>query len=219
MKKTLTFTFVILVLYPFANLIAKQPILNEEYILMDVTQDNFEGKTEVIEFFSYACIHCYQFEPKLGSWLKSTSADMSFKQIPAVFSNRMIPLAKLYYTLEELGKLSDFHDLVYETIHIKKNKIFSKKDILDWVSTKSEIEYDKFVATYNSFSIGKKANLAKQLTRKFKIPGTPYITIGGRYLTGPSMITQQNSNNPQGADDGHGRLFEVVESLIKMTAN
>ena len=228
MKKLLIFIFIVLAVSPLGRVIAKQPMVNEEYILIDIVQKNPEGKVEVLEFFSYACIHCYQFEPKLKQWLKKTSSDMNFERVPAVFSNRMMPLAKLYYALEDIGMLDNFHDLVYEKIHVEKEKIFSKKAIFDWISSQPEIDYDGFVASYDSFAVGRKANVAKQLTRKFRIPGTPYITIGGRYLTGPSMMVRSVDGNASegGSNDSHdhgasstNRLFYVVESLIQMTNN
>ncbi|HEX6528378.1 MAG TPA: thiol:disulfide interchange protein, partial [Burkholderiales bacterium] len=43
------------------------------------------GKIEVLEFFWYGCIHCYNLEPKLETWLKALPKDVEFRRVPAVF--------------------------------------------------------------------------------------------------------------------------------------
>src|SRR4029453_13726029 len=45
-------------------------------------------KIEVIEFFSYGCPHCGEFEPLLQGWLKTMPADVQFPRIPAMFQER-----------------------------------------------------------------------------------------------------------------------------------
>tara|TARA_B100000945_G_scaffold317416_1_gene320256 strand:+ start:687 stop:1361 length:675 start_codon:yes stop_codon:yes gene_type:complete len=193
---------------------AKPPKLNEEYLVIDGKQAESKRKVVVIEFFSYACVHCYYFEPALEQWLRKTSSNMEFRRVPAIFADRMIPLAKLYYTLEEMEKLDVFHNLVFQKIHDEKVKIYSKKAIMKWAKDEPELDYSSFVEVFDSFSVGKKTREAKQLTRKYKIPGTPYVTVGGKFLTGPSLIFESNQQND--AQGNTARLFEVIEELIVM---
>ena len=187
-----------------------EPILNEEYVVINDVGLTSSDQNFVLEFFSYACVHCYHFEPELQSWLEVTSSDMVFRRVPAIFSDKMIPLAKLYYTLEDMGKLQDFHEKIFKLIHVDKKRIYTKKLIMDWASNEPGIDYDVFLKVFNSFSVGRKVSEAKRITRKYRIPGTPYITIGGKYLTGPSMISERDSKKNRGE-----RLFIVIENLIE----
>src|SRR5262245_32614090 len=54
---------------------------------------------EVIEFFSYGCPHCADFEPILQGWLKTAPPDVQFRRVPVLFQEAWVPLAKIYYTL------------------------------------------------------------------------------------------------------------------------
>ncbi len=193
---------------------AKQPQLNKEYSLIDAKRDSNNGVVEVVEFFSYACVHCFKFEPALEQWLGRTNSEMTFKRMPAIFSDRMVPLAKLYYTLDDMKILDKFHNVVFGNIHTGKRKMFSKKAIREWVSDEPEINYDDFIKIYDSFAVGKKIREAKKLTRNYRVPGTPYITVGGMFLTGPSMISENNNTHNNGSNTM--RLFEVIEELVKM---
>jgi hypothetical protein len=52
---------------------------------------------------------------------------------------------------------------------------------------------------------------ATQMTRNYHIPGTPYLIIGGRYLTGPSMSVGADGNID------HNRLMQVLNELIDLS--
>ena len=65
------------------------------------------GKIEVTELFWYGCIHCYNLEPALESWLKKLPSDVQFRRMPAIFNNPQMALdASIFYAFEALGVLS-----------------------------------------------------------------------------------------------------------------
>ncbi len=191
--------------------VAAKPVLDQEYKLVDPPQPQpaTVAGVEVLEFFNYACSHCYEFEPNLKTWLKNKPKNAAFRYVPAVFNERMIPLAKIYYALEEMDLIAEMHDKVYVAIHQKQLNLAERTTLLKWVAEQA-IDTKKFEATYDSFSVNNKASRAMQMTRNYRIPGTPYLVIGGRYLTGPSMIV--------GASGGvdHNRLMQVLNELIEM---
>ena len=61
------------------------------------------GKIEVVEFFWYGCIHCYNLEPVLEPWLKKLPPDAQFRRVPAVFNARWEHDARIFYTFEAMG--------------------------------------------------------------------------------------------------------------------
>lgn len=97
-----------------------KPTPDVEYKLINPPQPVAGKGVEVLEFFNYACSHCYDFEPLLKSWLKARPKEVDFRYVPAVFNERMLPLAKTYYALEELGLLDRMHESVYEAVHEKR---------------------------------------------------------------------------------------------------
>lgn len=186
-----------------------EPALNVEYRLINPPQVSTTKGVEVLEFFNYACGHCYEFEPLLKAWLKNKPKDAAFRYVPAVFNESMLPLAKLHYSLEEMGLLDQLHDRVYTAIHVQNQKLVSRDAILKWVDGQG-VDAKKFAATFDSFSVDNKALRASQLTRNMRVPGTPYLVVGGRYLTGPSMVLKSS-----GGIDAN-RFVLVLEELIDM---
>jgi len=191
---------------------AAKPVLDKEYKLIDPAQPQpatVKG-VEVLEFFNYACPHCYEFEPNLKAWLKNKPKNTYFRYVPAVFNERMFPLAKLYYALEEMGLLEKLHEKVYFAIHQQQFNLLDRAVLLKWIGEQG-VDVKKFEATFDSFSVNNKAQRAAQMSRNYRIPGTPYLIVGGRYLTGPSM-----SVGADGTVD-HNRLMQILNELIDMS--
>lgn len=76
-----------------------------------------KGKAEVIEFFSYACPHCYNLEPDVIDWVKTKPENVEFIQVPAIFNPQWEAFASIYYTAEVLGKADTLHPIIFEAIH------------------------------------------------------------------------------------------------------
>lgn len=186
------------------------PKAGAEYQIINPAQPVSGSKIEVLEFFNYACSHCNDFEPLLKGWLARKPADVEFTYVPAIFNERMIPLAQMHYALAETGLLPTLHDKVYDAIHRQNAKLFDRSSIIKWVSEQPGVDARKFEAAFDSFSVGNKVQRAMQLTRDFRVPGTPYVAVNGKYLTGPSMTIGAN-----GGVDAR-RFQQVLNALIDM---
>lgn len=186
------------------------PVAGRDYRPVNPPQPVSGNQVEVLEFFSYACPHCDEFEPLLNSWLSSKPKGVVFSQVPAVFNKRMVPLAKLYYTLEETDTFSRLHPKVYDAIHRQGQNLADRDAIMKWASTQG-VDMKKFEAAYDSFSVGNKTQRAIQMTRNYRIPGTPYLVVNGKYLTGPGMVLRADG----GGVDAQ-RFVYVLNTLIEM---
>ena len=130
--------------------------------------------------------------------------------MPAVFNERMVPLAKLFFTIEEMKLMDTVHHQVYEAIHDKRINLLTEKQILSWAGKNESINFGKFEKLFKSFSIDSKVKKAAQLTRAYRIPGTPYVTVKGKYITGPSMVLR-----PEGGSVDPARFVATLNYLIE----
>jgi thiol:disulfide interchange protein DsbA len=185
------------------------PTPDVEYKLINPPQPGAGKGVEVLEFFNYACSHCYNFESLLKSWLKTKPKNVEFRYVPAVFNERMLPLAKTYYALEELGLLDRMHERVYEAIHEKQVNLSDRGVMIKWIAEQGA-DAKKFEAVYDSFSVDSKAQRAGQLTRSYRVTATPYVAVAGKYLTAPSLTLRADGNvDPN-------RFFQVLNDLVIM---
>jgi thiol:disulfide interchange protein DsbA len=136
--------------------LAQPPIADKEYKLINPPQRTETGKKiEVIEFFSYACPHCADFEPFLQDWLKRKPKDVEYRMVPMVFRENWKPLAKLFYTLEQMGLLERYHMRVFDAIHKQGQQLLTDQAVVDW-AVKQGIDKAKFEQIYQSFGIDTK---------------------------------------------------------------
>lgn len=187
-----------------------KPVLDAEYKVLNPPQPSSAKGVEVLEFFNYACSHCYEFEPLLKSWLKNRPKDAEFRYVPAVFNEKMLPLAKLHYALEEMGLLDKLHEKIYFSIHQHGQNLVDRAAMLKWL-VEQGVEAKKFELVFDSFGVDSKAKRAAQMTRNYRIPGTPYLIVNGKYLTGPSMTLKSG----EGVDQT--RFVQVLNELVDMS--
>ena len=148
------------------------------------------GQVEVLEFFWYACPHCYAIDPLVESWKKTKPAYISFSRVHVMWSEGHRSLARLYYTLESLGKLDQLHGEVFKEIHVNGNPLVAS-DPNDVAQTeriqtafvqKFGISADDFKKAYHSFSVETALQRADQLVQRYRIDGVPTFVINGKYI-------------------------------------
>ncbi len=137
------------------------------------------GQIEVLEFFSYGCVHCFHFEPMVKAWLKQKPAQVVFKRIP-IFHE---PLQRAYYALEAMGQLDAAHDKLFALFHAEQQRPAGGKpeQIADWVA-KAGVDRVKFLDAYQSFGVAGKVKRATQLGDQYQVEGTPAVGVAGRFL-------------------------------------
>ena len=150
-------------------------------------------KIEVLEFFWYGCIHCYNLEPKLDAWLKGLPKDVEFRRVPAVFNERWAHDASIYYAFEALGVLDKVHRPFFDAIHRDRLRTDNWQNLSAWLE-KQGVDAKKFETTYKSFGVQSKTKRAVRLTSGYKIDGTPAMAVHGRY-TVPSSESMLNVVN------------------------
>ena len=153
-------------------------------------------KIQVLEFFWYGCMHCYNLEPSLESWIKTLPPDVEFRRVPAVFNERWGLDASIYYAMEALGLVDKLHRPLFEAIHKNRLRTDNQQEFSEWL-TKQGVDAKKFVETVQSFGVRSKTRRAVQLTVAYKIDGTPAMAVHGRY----TIPAQAN-------------LFQVVQTAI-----
>jgi protein dithiol oxidoreductase (disulfide-forming) len=141
------------------------------------------GKIEVLEFFWYGCIHCYNLEPRIETWLKTLPKDVEFRRVPAVFNERWGHDAAIFYAFEAMGVLDKVHRPFFDAIHRDRLRTDKPEDLNAWLQ-KQGIDQKKFEATVKSFGVQSKTRRAVRLTSDYKIDGTPAMAVQGRYTVG-----------------------------------
>lgn len=140
------------------------------------------GKVEVVEFFGYWCPHCASFEPTFHAWTKKAPAHIVVRRTPVAFRDDNVPLQRLYFAIEAMGRVDDLHGKVFAAIHGERQRLSTAEQITEWM-VKQGVDKDKFLGFFNSFGVAGKLQRAKQLTEAYQVDGVPSLGVAGRYYT------------------------------------
>ena len=149
------------------------------------------GKVEVMEVLWLACPHCYALEPRVRSWLKTKPAYVEFVRVPVIWQQVHRAHARLYYTLEALGR-DDLVTKAFDTIHqdlenhqppLVGNSDEETYRLQQQFALQNGISADDFSKAYNSFSVSSNLQRAEEITQRYHVQGVPFFVVNGKYGT------------------------------------
>lgn len=149
--------------------------------------DSAPGRVQVVEVFWYGCPHCYALDPYIEGWLKSKAAYIDFVRVPIMWGDIHRAHARLFYTLQALGKLDALHGLVFDEIHLHNDPLYVQGD--PQATFQAQLKFAEahgvgasdFTNAYNSFGVQTNLQRADDLDRRYKVDGVPTIVIDGKY--------------------------------------
>jgi thiol:disulfide interchange protein DsbA len=167
------------------------------------------GQVEVLEFFWYACPHCSAIDPLVESWKKTKPAYISFSRVHVMWNEGHRSLARLYYTLETMGKLDQLHGEVFKEIHVNGNPLIASdpnnaaesERIQTVFVTKHGISESDFKKAYHSFAVELALQRADELVQRYRIDAVPTFVVNGKYIADVHSA------------DGQERLLSLIGDL------
>lgn len=160
-------------------------------------------KVEVVEVFSYACIHCKNFQPLVTAWHAGAPEYVDFYQLPAAFDPTWAKLAQAFYAAEALGVTDKVHDLIFSGIHDRRVNLADPAELATLFKDAAGIEPDQFNQVFNSFSVRSRVQQADAKTRAYRVTGTPTLVVDGQFRVDARMA------------GGNEAMLRVVDYLVE----
>ena len=158
------------------------------------------GKVEVVEVFWYACGHCYLLEPKLEAWeKKGKPANVELIRMPAVWNEVLKTHARLFYTIEILGR-PELNNEAFREINVRGNRLDTPEKIEAFFTARGVSKAD-FQKAFSGFAVESKLARATDLNKRYRITSTPTVVVNGKYVTDAGMA------------GGEDKLFQVINAL------
>lgn len=144
------------------------------------------GTVDVVEFFSFACPHCFEFEPTLETWLKAKPANIHFHRSPVHFLQNAANFQPMYFALEAMGLVDTMQQKVFNAVHLQHLR-FDKPEAIAAFMTANGVDAARFMSVFNSFGVRTKVQQANKLFESYGIDGVPTLGVQGRFVTSPSV--------------------------------
>lgn len=165
-----------------------------------------KDKVEVVEMFSYACVHCFNFDPYVKAWQEVQPEHVDFHLVPAVFNPDWEKLAQAFYTAETLGVTGDVHKRLFQGVHAFHEDLRQPEILAPIFTNEAEVSEEDFFSAHGSFSVRSRVQQAKALARAYRVTGVPAMIVNGKFRTDGRMA----GNN--------AAMLEVVDFLVAKEA-
>lgn len=154
----------------------------EQYVTLPAPHERLgpEGKVEVVEVFSYGCVHCAHFAPAADQLRKSLPKGVEFKLMPAPFSDAWMPFARAYYAARQLGVVDRTHLALFKAKFEDHYPINTLDELADFYARQG-VDREKFLRIATSDAATAQMKKDFELLQKWKIDGTPTIVVDGKY--------------------------------------
>ena len=165
------------------------PGTNYKVIAPAQPTDASPGKVEVIEMFWYGCPHCFALDPIIESWRKNKAPYIEFVRVPVMWGEAHRAHARLFYTLQALGKLEQLHAAVFNEIQSTGDSLYVQGDeqgtqrVQVQFARTHGVDPTEFLKAYSSFAVQTNLEKADELERRYKIDAVPTFVIDGKYET------------------------------------
>ncbi len=141
-----------------------------------------EGKVEVVEVFSYGCIHCAHFAPIAEQMRKQLPPGVTFKLLPAAFSDEWVPYARAYYAAQKLGVVEQTHLALFKAKFDEHYPISTLDELADFYAAHG-VKREDFMRIASSDEVTQQIRKDMELVKAWQVDGTPTIVVDGKYRT------------------------------------
>ncbi|QDE41109.1 thiol:disulfide interchange protein DsbA/DsbL [Luteibacter pinisoli] len=154
----------------------------KEYVATD-TPGRYasNGKVEVIEVFSYGCIHCAHYEEYAEKLQQELPKGVTFRAVPAAFNDAWLPYAQAFYAAQKLNVLAKTHAALFKAIHTDHYPLRTIEELADWYHTTAGVDTAKFLAIAKSPEVRDQILADVKRFQGWGIDGTPTLVVDGKY--------------------------------------
>ena len=161
------------------------------------------GKIEVLEVFSYGCVHCYHLQSTLDVWKAQLPADVALRYLPATFRPEFRLYARGFYAARSFGQLEATHAGVFEAVWRERLPIRSLADLAN-VYASLGLDRARFIEAAQSADNRAAVDAAHEQMQRLQVDGTPSFIVAGRYRVLDGLI-----GSPE-------ELLQRVDAVIAM---
>jgi len=147
----------------------------------------YDGKQiEIVEFLSFYCGHCYNFERSIPIIKGNFPKKIKWKTLPIFWGKGSPKPGEAYLIAVDEGKGEQMKKALFEAVFIEKQDI-GKIEILESIGIKVGLGFD-FSKKLRGDEKAVAAREAVDLARSYGINETPSLVIAGNVRTSPGKV-------------------------------
>lgn len=154
----------------------------EEGVHYEVVADEATSEPEIVEFFSFYCVHCYRFEP-IAKSLKQAHPEAFEKAHVSFISPREDvgqTMTKAFAAAQKLDIEDKIADAIFD-YNFKKNSMLTTKQDIRNVFIVNGVAGEEFDKALASFAVRAAASNMDRRASNLGVNATPTFIVNGKY--------------------------------------
>lgn len=140
---------------------------------------------EVVEFFSYECIHCQRLEQRLQEFEANLPENVSFSRVHVAFNVQARRLARTHVALQLSNAIEQNHDRIFQEAAKNKNSFNSLDKIADFLDGHG-ISKSQFENLYQGRRVQALVSRNAEKSAELGLLGTPSLFVANKYVIHPN---------------------------------
>lgn len=141
-------------------------------------------KVEVLEAFSYSCIHCAEANPHVKRWQTAAPANAQLVLMPIPWNPDWEVAARAYFAADILKALDRTHQATFDARWQQRKTLATAEDYAN-IYAELGVDRAKFLAAFKSFAVNTKVARNNKLAGEYGISSTPTFIIDGKFRLNP----------------------------------
>jgi thiol:disulfide interchange protein DsbA len=186
LKKIFYFSLILLMSYSYSFASDDLSIIGA-YDRVPEQPFTYDGKQiQIIEFLSFYCGHCYNFERSIPIIKGNFPKKIKWKTVPIFWGKGSPKPGEAYLIALDEGKGEQMKKALFEAVFIEKQDI-GKMEVLESIGVKIGLGFD-FSKKLRTGEKEKAAKEAVDMAGSYGINETPSLIIAGNIRTSPGKV-------------------------------
>ncbi|MDH4027263.1 MAG: DsbA family protein [Nitrospirota bacterium] len=193
-------------LFSFNSYAGEEPAVGGVYTRLPDHQYQFDGRqVEIVEFMSFYCGHCYQFEKDIPVIKGNFPRKIKWKTVPVYWGKGSPKPGEAYLLAEEAGKGEQMKKALFEAFFVDKKDI-GTIEVIEDIAVKIGLGFD-FSSRLRSGDKAKETGDAMLKAKAYDINETPTLIIAGNIKAEPGKFSA-----PEGFRDN---VITILKGIFK----
>ncbi len=192
---------------PLSLWAGETPSVKGAYTLVPGKAFEFDGKTvEVMEFLSFYCHTCYNFEGAIPVIKGNFPKKIKWKIIPIYWGKGSPRPGEAYLLAEDAGKGEEMKRALFKA-QMVDNKDIGDLKVLEKIAVEIGLGFD-FSKRLRAGEKAKDAQMALGMASAFSVNETPSLVIAGNIMTDPHSVEHN-------IDAFRDNVITIIKSILQ----
>lgn len=148
------------------------------------------GSVEVVEYFSYACVHCWNFDPLVQAFAEGLPEGVTLRRAHVRYNSGLALLARAHAALTLHTAAAVNHERIFRAIHNRQRQFPTAEAIADYVDGHG-IDRDAFLALMDSPRVARLVADDDDAARAAGVVAVPALVVADKYVVNMDVGRKQ----------------------------